>query len=101
MLSLRFIHPLPELLVVTFAPALVALALSGGVRAYFRQNARVAALVSGLAGGTWLIVSAGRDENVPAILIGAMVSFLLMIGLALLGTMVVDRVTSRRAAWRG
>jgi hypothetical protein len=100
-LSLRFIHPLPELAIVAFAPALLSLALAGASRRQYQQNARVAALATGLAGAAWLIVSSGRDEPVVAVLIGAMVSSLLMMGLAMAGAMVIDRVQGRRASsWK-
>jgi hypothetical protein len=98
-LSLRYIHPLPELLILAFAPGLVALLFARSERDRFIQNARVAVLATGMAGAAGLIVSAGYG-NVVAVLIGAVVSFLLMMAMATLGSMVIDRVQGRRSAWR-
>jgi hypothetical protein len=99
-LSLAFVHPLLELLIVTFAPALIAWAFAAGSRSFYLWNARVAAVVSGVAGGCWLLATSETGENVPAVLIGAIVAVVLMLGLAWLGAFLLDQALTRRASWR-
>lgn len=96
--SLAFIHPLIELVIVAFAPGLIALAFAGGSRVLYRRYAGVAALTSGVSGAAWLIATAGPGENIPALLIGAMVSSLLMVALAAAGAWTIERVEVRRRA---
>ena len=98
--TMGLIHPLAELLIVFATPALVAAAFASGIRSRFQDLARVGALVSAFTGAAWLIVTTGSEQNVPAVLIGAMVTFLLMVGLAAAGAFLLDRTISYRSAWR-
>ncbi len=98
-LSLALIHPVVELLVVLVAPGLIAMLFAGGIRERFQHYLRTAALTSGLTGGTWLIATAEPGENVPALLIGALVSTLLLVGLAFAGGWLLAHLQGRRAAW--
>jgi hypothetical protein len=100
-LSLAFVHPIPELGIVAVGPGLLAAAFSGGVRDQFRRHAVAAALASGVTGATWLIATADAGENVPAVLIGALVSLVFMVALAAAGAWLIDRLVQRRGAWRG
>ena len=100
LLTMGFIHPLAELLVVFAAPPLVAAAFAGGIRARYRWFARVAAVVCAITGSFWLIVMAGSEENLPAVLIGALVVALLMFGIATAGAFLLDRAVVYRSAWR-
>jgi hypothetical protein len=99
-LSLAWVHPLLELVVVFLAPAAIAAAFCGGIRDCFRLHARVAAGASGFAGAAWLIATASSGEAVVAVLIGAMVSFVLLVGLGFAGAAILDQIVTRRAAWR-
>jgi hypothetical protein len=98
-LSLAYIHPLVEIAIVALAPGLVALAFSGGARHHFRRYANAGAIASGVTGAAWLIATAEPGENVPAVLIGAMVSALLLVALAAAGAWAIDRLQVRRSAW--
>ena len=100
LLTIGIIHPLAELLVVFAAPALTAASFAGGARSKFQSLSKVGAFVSGLTGAAWLIIETGSDSNVLAVLIGAMVTFFLMLGLATLGALVLDRAACYRSAWR-
>jgi uncharacterized BrkB/YihY/UPF0761 family membrane protein len=100
-LSLAFVHPIAELGIVAIAPGLLAAAFSQGIRAEFRRYSAVAAVVSGLTGAVWLIATADPGENVPGVLIGALVSLVFMVALAAGGAWLIDRVLRRRGAWRG
>lgn len=94
--SLAVIHPIAELAIIAFAPGAVAGLFAGGERQQFLRNARVAVLASGLAGASWLIVSAGTEENVIGMLIAAAMSFFIMLGLGAAGAFAIDAVQRRR-----
>jgi hypothetical protein len=98
LVSLLFIHPLGELVVFTVGPAAASWAFSSGSRAQYRCNAIVAAFASGTTGAAWLVATAGATENPPAVLIGALVSFLLLLGLAAVGAALLNRWLVRRGA---
>jgi hypothetical protein len=95
--SLAVIHPIAELAIIAFVPALVAHLFAGGVRSRYVQYVKIGVLASAFSGAAWLIGSAGAEENVIGMLIAAGVASCLMLVLGAAGAFVFDAAMRRRA----